>query len=163
MATGDTLMAGDAQSGQAPAGDAARLALRGDELVLSFDGSADEAICFQAVLPSIYAGGAFTVRLTWAAATATSGDTRWGVAIERRALASYDLDVNAFGPESYVTSTAAGDAGQLALATVTVSASDAGGPLVGESARVRVKRISSDAADTMAGAAELVAIEIREA
>lgn len=158
----------DALAGLPPASGYPQIDLRNGVAVLDFDDSADEYVDFLGVLPRGYAGSDLAIVITWAATAATSGDVVWQVALERQAIAdptygTHDLDADDFGPASSSTAPAPVNAGELVRSIIAVAAGDAHTPVAGDTYRLRVTRHASVGSDTLAGDAELVAVEIREA
>lgn len=104
-----------------------------------------------------YAGGGLTFTLPWIAATATTGTTRWGVAIRRwdtaeNIPATHTFDYN------FINSTAPGTNGFPAYPTVTFTAgADMDSWGVSELALVRVQR-DTTVGGNMAGNAELFSL-----
>jgi hypothetical protein len=158
MASGDTMAVWDALAARAPSANHPTLDLRNGHVVLDFDDTTDETTYFFGVLPAHYAGGSFTAQVEWMATTATSGDVDWKAAFERHS-SSVDLDSDSFGTDGTATQPTAATSG--AVSTVSISVSPATTPSAGESFRLRISRNAS--ADNMAGDAELLSIELREA
>ena len=162
MASGDSLFERDAQSSFPPASAAATPDVRNQAPVLDFDAAADEAAYVRLTLPRHYAAGGITVSLRWAASTATSGVCRWGLALERLQDDVDDVDSHSFATEKTVDATAASASGELAYDEIAFLDSEIDGLLAGEEALLRVRRLGTHANDTMAGDAELFALEARE-
>lgn len=162
MASGNTLLAFEAPAAQLPAANYATFDTRNNHVCLDFDAAADEACYFEGVLPRHYAGGGLTVTLIWAASSATSGVTRWDVAIERHDTGT-DLDADSFAADASVDATASGTSGALVYTSLTFTSGAAMDSLAaGEHFRLRVNRDANHANDTMTGDAELFGVEIRE-
>lgn len=163
MASGDTLLIFNALNGVPPATNYATLAVRNVHPVLQFDPATEEAILFEPVLPSHYAGGGLTLVLYWMANTATSGDVKWGGAIERHQASSDDLDADSFATEQVATTTAPGTSGQVVTTSITFSSGTNMDSLAAnESFRLKVARKAADGADTMSGDAELFKAVLKE-
>ncbi len=162
MASGDSLFERDAQSSFPPASAAATPDVRNQAPVLDFDAAADEAAYVRLTLPRHYAAGGITVSLRWAASTATSGVCRWGLALARLQDDVDDVDSHSFATEKTVDATAASASGELAYDEIAFLDSEIDGLLAGEEALLRVRRLGTHANDTMAGDAELFALEARE-
>jgi hypothetical protein len=92
------------------------------------------------------------------ATTATSGNVRWSVAFER---CTTDLDTDSFDTATAATVATSGTSGIVAAGSITCTSIDS--ITAGDLFRLRVQRLGADAADTMTGDAELVAVEIRSA
>jgi hypothetical protein len=92
------------------------------------------------------------------ATTATSGNVRWGVQIER---CTTDLDADSFDTATLVTSAANGTSGIVTIAEITATAIDS--LAVGDTFRIKIYRDADDATnDTMSGDAELIAVEVQQ-
>lgn len=163
MASGETIDKLTPQQAQPTATDYATLALRNYHLVLQFDATTAESTVFNSVLGRNYGGGGITVYLQWAAASATSGNVKWNAQIERLAEAGDDLDADSFAAAQTVTATTNGTSGVLDYAAIVfTSGAQMDSLAVGESYRIKITRDAADAADTMTGDAELLAVEIKE-
>jgi hypothetical protein len=148
-----------AKDNQPPATAFATLDTRNSIAVLDFDAATDEAAIFSGVIPD-YANLAsgLKIRLAWMATTATSGNVRWGVQIERMTT---DLDADSWHTATLVTSAANGTSGIVTIAEITATALD--GLAVGDTFRIKIYRDADDAAsDTMSGDAELIAVEVQQ-
>ena len=160
MASGNTLCVFTPLHNQAPAASFATMDLRNSVPVLDFDAAADEDAVFAGVLPRHYAGGGLTVTVYWMATSATTGDVKWNVQIER---SNTDQDADSFAAAQTTTTTTNGTSGIITATAVTFTNGAAMDSLaVGEVFRLKVTRDANDAADTMTADAELVAVEIRE-
>src|SRR5687768_956206 len=157
MASGDTLAIWGPAAALPPASGYATLDVRGSHLVLDFDAAADESSIFAAVYPGHYGGGDLAIDLLWAATTATSGNVRWLVALENST--DTDMDADGFGTATAATAATSATSGMLTKTTLTITAANAGSPVAGEALRLKVTRDADDAADTMAGDAELWAVQ----
>ena len=123
--------------------------------VYLFDASAIEYLDFKAVLRG-YGGGGLTFYLPWSATSATSGATRWGIAIRRMQDDAEDVDTAQTYDFNEVDDTAATASGELSYPTITFAdGADMDSWAEGEVAIVRVRRNASHANDTMTGDAEL--------
>lgn len=162
MASGDTLATFTAAANEPPASGYATLDTRNSHLVLDFDAASDEAAVFRGVLPSNYAGGGATVDVYWMATSATTGDVVWTAAWEENDPNNVDLDADSFGTASTVTTTTDGTSGQVVESTLTITHANMGSPAAGDPFRLKITRNADDAADTMTGDAELIAIHCRE-
>jgi hypothetical protein len=160
MASGDTLCVFTPLHGIPPASLFALQGARNAHPTLEFDAAAAWFINFEAVLPRHYAGGGITVYIHWMAASATTGDVKWNTAFERM---NTDLDADSFASAQTATSTTNGTTG---IETVTAITFTDGAQMdsiaVGEAIRVQVSRDAADAADTMAGNAQLISVELKE-
>ena len=121
---------------------------------LAFDQTTAEKAYFIGIVPQAYAEGNITVRLWWT--SAVTGNVVWGAKYLRR----IDDDVldAALSAQTTVTDgvTAANDImeASISIATPTI---DAGSFLI-----LEIERVAANAADTAAGDALLLAVEIRE-
>lgn len=124
-------------------------------LVYTFDAAAIEYLDFKCVLRG-YGGGGLTFTLPWSAASATTGTTRWGIAIRRIQDDLEDIDAAHTYDFNDVDDTAASASGELSYPTVTfTNGADMDSWADGEVAIVRVYRNATHANDTMTGDAEL--------
>lgn len=163
MASGDTLVLLTALHNEPPATAYATFDTRNGHPVLDFDAAADEDAIFTSVLPRHYAGGGLTVSLRWAATSATSGNCKWNVQIERLEDEGTDMDADSFAAAQTVTAAAPATSGAVQYSDVTFTAGAQMDSLAaGEMFRLKVTRDANDAGDTMTGDAELVSVEIRE-
>jgi hypothetical protein len=147
------------RNNQPPPTGFATLDLRNAIDILDFDDSVEESAVFASVLPeaaSVASG--LIVRVTWSAASATSGSVRWGVQFMRL---NTDIDSDSFDFASEVTTATASTSGVPAVTSITATAID--GISAGDAYRVRIYRDVSDASDTVTGDAELISVEIRSA
>ena len=144
---------------QPPATNFATLDTRNSIAVLDFDTATEESAIFIGVIPegAVLTNG-IIVRISWAAATATNGDCRWGVQWMR---CNTDIDSDSFDTATEVATTTNGTSGITNLTSITCTAID--GLTVGDTYRLKIYRDTTDAADTMAGDAELVSVEVRTA
>jgi hypothetical protein len=149
-----------ARDNQPPASAFATLDTRNSILVLEFDAATEESAAFLGVIPenAVLSSG-LTVRIWWMGDTATSGNVRWGVQLER---AGTDLDANSYDTNAQVTSAANATSGIESVASITITTIDS--LAAGDRFRLRVYRVAADATnDTMTGDAQLVAVEVRAA
>lgn len=138
----------------------ATLDTRNSVAVLDFDDATIESATFPAIIPEAadLASG-LSVRINWMATTATTGNVRWRVALER---GNTDLDADSFDTAAEGNGAANATSGTPTTTSITLSTIDS--VAIGEPYRLRVSRVGSDAVnDTMTGDAELIAVEIRSA
>jgi hypothetical protein len=159
MASGDTLAVWGAAAAIPPSADYATLDVRNGHVVLDFDDSTDESVCFVGVLPSHYGGNGIKAVLTW---TLTSDEDTghhvgWSASAERHPV-GFDLDSDDFTvvTQGFVWLTAA--AGEITRTPLSLA--DTSTFLAGESFRLRIQRLA--ASDSAEGDAELLAVELRE-
>ena len=149
-----------ARDNQPPASNFATLDTRNSVLVLEFDAATEESAYFVGVVSeSMTLTSGLTVRLWWMADTATTGNVRWGVQLEKTGT---DLDADSFDTNAQTTSAANGTSGVESVASITITTIDS--LAAGDRYRLRVYRVAADATnDTMTGDAQLVAVEVRAA
>lgn len=175
MAQDDTLMIWQATQGQPTETDTAQLL--NDEpvtgstpserfLVWAFSpDTPNEHIDFFGIMPQHYAGGGVTIRLRWGAATANTGNVRWGAAF-RELLTTDDTDSSHSYSYQEFTDAAPGTLGAYEDTAGNISFTD-GGQMdsvgAGDLFILRLRREASDTTnDTMAGDAYLLMVEMRE-
>lgn len=157
---GTTLQRFTARDNQPPASGFATLDTRNSVLVLEFDSTNEESATFVGVVNDAVAlTNGLAVRLWWMADTATSGNVRWGVQLERSGT---DLDADSYDANAQVTSAANATCGIESVAQITITTIDS--LVAGDRFRLRVYRVAADATnDTMTGDAQLIAVEVRTA
>lgn len=142
---------------QPPASGFATLDTRNSIAVLVFDDSTKETAVFVGVMPPLVPlGSGLSANIHWMATTATSGNCRWEVALER---SNTDLDSDSFDTAATGSSTTNNTAGIVTVTSITLTTIDS--VAAGNLYRLRVARDAANVADTMAGDAELVAVEVR--
>jgi hypothetical protein len=148
-----------ALNNQPPSTGFATLDTRNSIAVLDFGDTGTASAVFLGVMPEgASLGSGLIISLRWMATSATSGNVRWSVALER---CNTDLDSDSFDTSVEATATTNGTSGVPTTTNITITTID--GITAGELFRVRIQRLGADAADTMSGDAELVAVEIRSA
>jgi hypothetical protein len=173
MASGDPLFTLLLGMGNAPADNAPSLGLVTSNIsgednglvhVLEFDAAAIEHMDFPYVLPDNYGGGGLTFAIRWSAASATTAETRWEIAIRRVQDDAEDLDTTAHSyAYNFVEATAPSAVGELSYDDVTFTdGADMDSWAVGEYAIIRVRRNATHANDDMAGDALFHAIYVTE-
>lgn len=124
--------------------------------VFDFDAAADEYMDFLCRLRG-YDGGGLTFTIGWMATSATSGVTRWGIAIRRLQDDAEDVDTSQTYDFNEADCTAASASGEVAYDTIAfTNGADMDSWADGELAIVRVTRNADHANDTMSGDAELL-------
>jgi hypothetical protein len=138
----------------------ATLDTRNSIAVLDFDAATDESAIFSGVIPEAAdLTSGLLVRLLWMATSATSGNCRWGVQVER---ANTDLDSDSYDTAAEAHSAANATSGIPTLTEITLTTID--GLTAGDTFRIKIFRNADDATnDTMTGDAELIAVEVRSA
>lgn len=163
MASGQTLLTLLPTDNLPPASAFATLDTRNGHPVLDFDGTTDEEAVFKFLLPSAYAGGGLTVKLTVAFSSATSGTSRWQADIERD---NTDLDADSFtGTFQSVGIAADATSGVTASGTITfTNGAQMDSLAAGEWGRLKIRRDAdgTSGTDDITTDAELVGIEIKE-
>jgi len=138
----------------------ATLDTRNSVAVLDFDADSIESAIFPSIIPEAadLASG-LSVRITWMATTATTGNVRWRVALER---GNTDLDADSYDTAAEGNGAANGTSGIPTTTSISLSTID--NVAVGEPYRIRISRVGSDVDnDTMLQDAELIAVEVRSA
>jgi hypothetical protein len=167
MASGDTLVIFTPAHNEPPAADYATLGTlnaTSPAPVLEFDSGATEEISiFSAIMPRNYtaADTNVTVYVIWSCAV-TTGTVGWGVTFESNADAQR-IDTESWATEQIITAvTVPGTAGLIDTTNVAITGGATGTDSIapGDAFRLRVKRDTS--ADTAAGDAYLIAVEIKE-
>jgi hypothetical protein len=106
-----------------------------------------------------YGGGGLTFTLPWMAATATTGVTRWGIAVRRFQAGVDDIDTAHTYVYTALDATAPGTSGFTLYSTLAVTnGTNMDNWATNETAMVRVRREATHANDTMAGDAQLLTL-----
>lgn len=163
MPSGDTLAVFGPLESEPPASAFAMLDLRNEQPVLDFDQTLVESAVFSGVVPNHYTGGGLALIVAWAASSADSGAVVWIAAIERHAADDHDLDADDFAAPAQATDNTASATGRLRYTQIDLPAGQTDGLAAGEHFRVKLTRLADAAGDTLAGDAELVSLEVREA
>lgn len=130
--------------------------------VWAFDAATIWYLDFLCVLRG-YGGGGLTFTLPWTAATATTGVTRWGIAIRRMAAGTDDIDTAHTYDFNVLDATAPATAGFVLYSDITfTNGTDMDSWATNELAIVRVRREANHANDTQAGNSELWGLFGRE-
>ena len=130
--------------------------------VWDFDATAIEYLDFLCILRG-YDGGGLTFTLPWSASTATSGQTRWEMAIRAVPDDTEDIDAAHTYDFNGVSDTAASASGELSYPTIAfTNGADMDSWADGQMAIVRVRRDPTHADDNMTGDAELWGVFGRE-
>ena len=160
--SGMTLVQFTPQANEPPTSNYATPDTRNNHPVLDFDAAAVESAIFSGILPNHYQGGGLTVKLHWAATSATSGNVVWNVYIERVGTAQ-DMDSDSFASAQTATTATSGTSGILVVTSIAfTSGAQMDSLAAGEVFRIKVEREGSNGSDTMTGDAELRLVEIRE-
>lgn len=162
MASGNSLLSWVATANQPPTTNIATPDTRNAIPLLSFDASLDEEARFSDRLPRHYAGNGITVSCEFEMASATSGNVVLGVSVER-ADAATDLDTDSFASEVTGTFSVPGTSGFPKYVDIALTnGAQMDSWAVGESGRLKVRRVGSSGSDTAAGDLQLKSVEIRE-
>lgn len=147
-----------ASDNQPPLSGYATLDTRNSIMVLDFDAAASETGIFLGVIPhNASVSNGLNIRINWMASTATSGNCVWATQFENM---NTDLDTDSFStPAASGTTTTNATAGIPSVTSITNTNIDS--LIAGDFYRLRVYRDATVAADTMAGDAELISIELR--
>ena len=166
MASGDTLAVFTALSASFPASNFATPDLRNNHPVLDFDGSTDEEVYFEGVMPAHYGGGSIVIDLYVALSSATSGTSRWQTDFERINSAGPDLDSDSFsGSFQSAGGSASGTSGIPTAISITHTSAQIDSLAAGEPFRLKVRRDAdgTSGTDDITTDAELVRVVLREA
>jgi hypothetical protein len=144
---------------QPPATAFATLDTRNSIAVLDFNDTTVQNAVFLDIIPqfAILTSG-LKIRLIWTAATATTGDCVWQVALERMTT---DIDADSFDTAASATATTSGTSGIPNYTEITLTTIDS--VTAGDGFRLKVTRNATSASDTMTGDSELIAVEVRSA
>lgn len=144
---------------QPPASNFATLDTRNSIAVLDFDDTTQESVFWVSIMvEAADLTSGLQVRIKWAATSATTGNVTWGAQFE---LMTGDLDADSYDTAVVGTTACNGTNGVPSETVLTVTTIDS--IVAGAMYRVRVYRDAAAGTDTMAGDAELVAVEIRSA
>jgi hypothetical protein len=155
-----TLLRWTALSNQPPASQFATFDTRNSIAVLSYIQGVNRYAIFAGVVPEgADLSGGLDIRIIWMAATATSGTCLWGTEIER---GNTDLDTDSFDVGKFASpGTAPATSGVPQVSISEHLNSEIDGVQAGDLIRVRVGRSGALGSDTMTGAAQLIAVEVR--
>jgi hypothetical protein len=143
-----------------PATNFATLDTRNSIDLLNFDDTTQENAVFNGIIPEAAdLTSGLKVRITWVAASATSGDCRWGAQVER--CNGSDIDADSFDTAVEATSATNATSGIPTVTEITLT--DIDSLTAGDFYRLKIYRDTGDAADTMAGDAQVIGVELRSA
>jgi len=146
-----------------PSSNYATLGLRNRHPVLQFDDTSEESTVFSMVMPQVYDGGNLSVIPHVSAATATSGDVRLGIALERIGDSQQDVDSDDFNDANTQTITLPATSGYVTKGQVNfLPGTDMDNIAKGERFRIKITRNAASGLDDMSGDLELHSIELRE-
>ncbi len=126
--------------------------VRNRQMVMTFDDTTAESVIFSGVVPSDYSANTITIDVYWVAATATTGNVVWSLAVER---SNTDMDSDSFNTARTVTDATNATSGIAERAEVTFTQAQADGLTAQDEFRVRLRRDAADAADTLVGDAQV--------
>tara|TARA_R110002020_G_scaffold15801_6_gene56405 strand:- start:2658 stop:3203 length:546 start_codon:yes stop_codon:yes gene_type:complete len=155
-----TLSVFTAQNGIPPTTDYATRDVRGLFPVLDFDNTTSESIYFVGLMPQQYQNNGMTAYVYFTS-DATSGDVDWDISFDRLTSADLDIDGNSFGDvTSSNNNTVSGTSGVIMIAELkSISAGvKMDNVVAGDMFMVKLTR---DIADTSAGDANFLALELR--
>lgn len=132
-------------------------------MLCSFKDSGDDLVTMDGRMPDDYNEGTTLVTVFWLSRTATTGNVRWNVELERLAEGGTSLGGDSFATVQEITEAVQGTVGELSYGEFSISAANMDAVLAGEIFRLRLTRDTTDAADTMAGDAEIVGVAVHEA
>lgn len=123
--------------------------------VYDFDDTAAEYLDFYCRLEG-YAGGGLTITFDWSATSATTNAVLWGAAIRAIADDAEDMDAaHTFDYNNASADTAPSLSGERSRVSITfTNGADMDSAADGEPFVLRIRRLPTDAADTMVGDAE---------
>ena len=144
---------------QPPAANFATLDTRNSIALLDFDDTTAEGATWVTVLPEgIVLTSGLIFNLFAMATTAVAGAYVLEVSVERM---NTDLDTDSFDTVAVATTTTNATSGIPTKTSITLTTIDSAA--AGDLVRVKVRRLPADAADTMVGDLELIAVEPRSA
>lgn len=128
--------------------------------VLKFSSTVDSAAIWSFDATD-YASGNLTLKINWYADTASTGDVMWGGAIYciTPNTDTSDTETKAWAAETTFTDNHLGTTGQR-LHTCDVTISNLDSIAAGDQVWIRVRRLGSNGADTMAGLAHLALAQV---
>lgn len=131
--------------------------------ILQFDAASDQSADLRDIMPQHYGGGGLTCRIVWGAATATTGNVVWNLAFRSIEDDTEDIDSSHTYTANAVTDAAPTASGEYTAAVITFTdGADMDSVGAGDPFILRITRDANNGSDTMAGNAEVIAIEIRE-
>lgn len=163
MASGDVLLTLSPLAATSPASNGALHDSRNGHPVLDFDdGTNEDTIFGNLVMPATYGGGGVTVYIYYAMTTATTGDIDWDVAFERVADSIQDIDSDGFAAaQSVDNTTVPGTSGHVDVVSVAFTdGTQMGSVTTDDGFRLKVTRDA--VSDTASGDAELWGLRIEE-
>jgi hypothetical protein len=133
--------------------------VRNNRPYLAFNDSATWTAYFMTVVPTgASLGSGLVVRLKWMAATATTGNVVWGVAIERMTT---DQDADSFDTQVTATTACSGTSGIAVETAITITTIDSAVALDG--IIIQVQRLGANGSDSQVGDAQLELVSVETA
>lgn len=132
--------------------------------VLDFDDTNIKYMDFYCQMPRNYGAGGLTLKFTWSGAAATNAVV-WSAAIRRVPDDAEDLDTTVFTYDynNASAATAPSAIGETSEDTVAFTdGADMDSTAAGEYFILRIRRVPTDAGDTMVGDASLHSVEVKE-
>lgn len=128
------------------------------QTIAKFDAGTDEHLEWTRVVPTGFGAGASTLYVLWKATSATSGDVVWKAAFAAAVNSDTDDDAMVFNTVATSTTTAPGTQGQVVETQIALDDTN-----MQENRKVTVflGRDADNAADTMTGDAELLAVMLK--
>ena len=144
---------------QPPASAFATLDTRNSIALLDFDDTSAEGAFWVSIMPEgVVLTSGLIAKIHAMATTAVTGAYMLEVSVERM---NTDTDSDSFDTVATGSSTTNATSGIITVTTINLTTIDS--IAAGDAYRVKIRRLPGDAADTMAGDLELVAVEIRSA
>ena len=120
--------------------------------ILAFDAGSSEYVYFQFKVPADYASDP-VLKIYYSMASATSGAVRWNCNVMCTTDDADDLDTAAAGSDNAVNDTVPNVAGELGIASITLTNNDS--MAADDMCVIKVERDGANAGDTATGDAEL--------
>jgi len=154
-----TLAVFTAQNGIPPATNYATRDMRGIFPVLDFDNTTSESTYFVGLMPQQYQNNGVNAHVYFTC-DATSGNVDWDISFDRLTTADLDIDGNSFGDiVSSDNNTVSGTSGAITLSTTKIATGTKMDNVV--AGDMFVLKLTRDIADTAAGDANFLALELR--
>jgi hypothetical protein len=132
-------------------------------MLCAFPSSGSPDVTMDGRMPDDYNEGTTLITVFWLSRTATTGNVRWRVEVERLAEGGSSLGGDSFATAEEITDTVQGTVGELSYGQFSISHANMDSVEAGEIFRLRFTRDTGDAADTMVGDAEIVGLAVHEA
>lgn len=135
---------------------------RNEVPTIEFDDASDEVVLLDGVINRNYSNESVIVDIDWAGKTATTGNVKWNAQFARLAAGGQDLDSFSYSAIQTTTSSTNGTSGILTRTSITFTQAQADSIASGDFFRIKLIRDANDAADTMSGDAQVVAVQLRK-